>query len=243
MLTSVAPTPGGRTTRPCTIPSTRTLWTNSSCAGDQRRQVRTRHRRAEHRPIGGGLSFRRRIQRDRERLALDERAVGHAPGRLRGHRDHARIDRQPIAWHAEPIRRTLEQRLARRCRGERQIALVEIRRRRLASGRRALIRRDRRVALHQPDPIDRHRQLFRNQLELRRVDALSKLALAGVRRDPPVGRNRDPRLEPSRIHSRRALRALTSHERFKERAHRERHHERPGSFQKRPPRDSDPFVP
>jgi len=31
MPPSAAPTVGGRTTAPCTIPGTRTLWTNSNC--------------------------------------------------------------------------------------------------------------------------------------------------------------------------------------------------------------------
>ena len=61
-------------------------------------------------------------------------------------------------------------------------------------GRRALIGRHRRVALHQADTIERHAQFLGDQLHLRRVNALAELALAGVGGDAVLS-DRDPRVK------------------------------------------------
>ena len=66
---------------------------------------------------------------------------------------------------------------------------------RLRAGCRALIGRERGIALNQLHAIDRHAQLFGDQLHLRREEALAELALAGVRGDAAVGGDRDPRVE------------------------------------------------
>ena len=80
-------------------------------------------------------------------------------------------------------------------RGLRQIAVIEIRRMRLAAGCVALIRRQRRVAIDQLDAIERHAEFFGHQLRLRRGDSLAEFFLAGVGGDAAVGADRDPGIE------------------------------------------------
>ncbi len=81
-LTRLAPTDGGRTTRPCSIPGTRTLWTNSkrpvASAGMSSRLTgvpSTVH-------VLGGFRLRVRVEADVERPATDELAVAHALRRI-----------------------------------------------------------------------------------------------------------------------------------------------------------------
>ena len=80
----------------------------------------------------------------------------------------------------------------RRAPGSRWLKFVGMR---LLPGRRALIGRHRRVALDQTHAIERHAQLFGDELRLRGVEALPELALAGVGRHRAVGGDRDPRVE------------------------------------------------
>src|SRR5690349_10490212 len=80
---------------------------------------------------------------------------------------------------------------------------------RLRARGRALVGRDARVALNQLDAAEWNRQLLGNQLSLRRIQAVTELALAGERRDVAVGADRDPRVEliaAGAVESRRELR-------------------------------------
>ena len=74
---------------------------------------------------------------------------------------------------------------ARRRSRKREIVAIEIRRMRLRAGRRALIRRARGVALHERHAVERHAELFRNELTLRGVESLPELTFAGVGGDRP----------------------------------------------------------
>ena len=76
-LATVAPGEGGRTTRPCSMPGTRTLCTNSNWPVDHRAHVHARHGRAEHRPLARVLARGFRVELDVERPAANQRAVGH----------------------------------------------------------------------------------------------------------------------------------------------------------------------
>ena len=79
--------------------------------------------------------------------------------------------------------------------GEGEVGLIEIRRMRLRSGRCALIRRERGVALNQRHAIERDAEFFGDQLRLRGVQAVAQFALAGVRRYLAVGSDGDPGIE------------------------------------------------
>ena len=74
-LTTVAPTAGGRTTRPCSMPGTRTLCTNSNCpvtiAGMSRRGTGC----AEHGPFAGRLALGVGIELQVKLLPADQLAV------------------------------------------------------------------------------------------------------------------------------------------------------------------------
>src|SRR5262249_29084084 len=75
---------------------------------------------------------------------------------------------------------------------------------RLAARRCPLIGRDGGVALDQTNACERDRQLLGDELRLHGEDTQAQLALAGVRRDGAVGRDRDPRVELRRIDVRHA---------------------------------------
>ena len=164
-------------------------------AGGHRRNVHARHRLAEHRPFARILAARVRVERNVECPSADEVAVCDVLRRVALHADDAVLHGKLIRRCAETRRRELNERLARRRAGERQVALVEVGRMRLRPRRRPLIRRARRVALNERHPIERHAQLFGDQLRLRGVEAMAQLAFAGVGRHVAVGGDRDPRIE------------------------------------------------
>ena len=170
-------------------------------AGRQGGQIDARDGRAEHGPLACGLPLCVGVESQFELTSGHELAVANAArcigaGANRAVDGGQLIRRQPQALRAEP-----HQRLACRGRGQRQIAIVEVGRRRLAARRRALVRRPRRVALHQPDACRRHRQLLGHQLHLRGGHPLAELALAGVGRDDAIGVDADPRIEATGIHA------------------------------------------
>ena len=204
-------------------------------AGDHRRHVEARHGRAEHCPLARRLPLRRGVQLHVEFQAGDELAVAHAHRAIGCHADDAVGNRELVRWNAEALRREPQQRLTRGRSRQRQIALVEIRRRRLAPRRRPLIGRDRRVALDQPDAIERNRELLGNQLRLRREDPLAELALAGVGRDDAVGGDGDPRIELGGIDVRGAGAEFALREEIRGG---ERDDDRARGFQKIAPRES-----
>src|SRR5712692_500503 len=69
---------------------------------------------------------------------------------------------------------------------------------RLAAGSDPLIWGQRRIASDEVHAIKGYAQLFSDQLDLRRRDALSQFTFAGVGRHASVRANRDPRIELSR---------------------------------------------
>src|SRR5205814_7948377 len=60
---------------------------------------------------------------------------------------------------------------------------------------RALVRRERGVALNEADPVEGDGELFGDELHLGRLQTLTELAFAGARRHDSVGANRDPGVE------------------------------------------------
>ena len=154
-----------------------------------------RHRRDEHRPLARMLALGRPAHGQIEFLPADQVAIAHRSngGGLRT--DDAVFHRESIGRGPEACRCKLDQCFA--CRGSRlrQICLVEVRRVRLAPGRRALIGRNRSVALYQLHATYRYGDLFRDQLRLRRVQALPQFALARVGGDVTFRANRDPPIE------------------------------------------------
>ena len=194
-LTTFAPTVGGRTTWPCSMPGTRTLCTNSNSPVTIAGMIDARHRRAEHRPLARVLAARRRAQREIELPPADQRSVRDAPGRVAPDRDGAVRGDELIRRHAQLLRRQPYERFARRRAGERQVGAIEVRRVRLRARRRALVGRHRGVALNQPHAVERHADFLGDQLHLRGVEALPELALAGVRGDDAVGADGDPRVQ------------------------------------------------
>jgi hypothetical protein len=170
-------------------------------AGHERDAIERRHRLAERGPRRRRLALRRLAQRQLEPPAADELAVRQA--RAAGPRDRAIGDREPRHRRAEPLARHLEQHLARRRGREREVVAVEVDRRRLAARRRPLVGRDGGVAFDQGHPLDRHVELLGDELDLRGEDALAEVALAGVRGDPAVGADGEPRVERAGVDVRR----------------------------------------
>ena len=132
-----------------------------------RRHVEPRHGRAEHLPFARRLARRRCVHRHVECSSGDEIAVGRALRAIRRDVDRSIGDGELIRRRAELVdgdaeafRREPEQRLSSRRAGLREIALVEVGRRRLAPRRRSLIGRDGGVALNQADARDRDRQFL-----------------------------------------------------------------------------------
>src|SRR5262245_16716188 len=108
---------------------------------------------------------------------------------------------------------------------------------RLAARRRALIRAERRVALHEPDTADRHAQLFGDQLSLRRLHALAELDLPRIRGDLAVRADGDPRVELSAGRTLPLATLRAQHPTACAEAA-ESHDERPGGFQEIAPREA-----
>ena len=102
---------------------------------------------------------------------------------------------------------------------------------RLLARRRALIGRHRRVALDQPHAIERHAQLFGDELHLRGVEPLAELALARIGRDRAVGGDRDPRVELRAPGAVEALRQDAASGRSATPAEAKRHDERARSLE------------
>ena len=100
--------------------------------------------------------------------------------------------------------RQSDERFAGRRGSLREVAFVEVRRRRLAARGRALIRADVCVALDDANTVDCHTKLFGDELCLRRQDALAELAFARVGGHRAVCRDRNPRIELRWIDVRRA---------------------------------------
>ena len=171
------------------MPGTRTLWTYSNCAGHHRGDVDARHRRAEDRPLAGGacawpfgLSAMSNLRpptqlavaspSSRDPLLATDHAVLHA-----------RADRRATPSR---VRRELQQRLARGRASEREVAwlkLVGCDWRRTSCPDPASSAVSHWISVH---AIERHAELFGNQLRLRGVQSLTELALAGVGGDVAV---------------------------------------------------------
>ena len=199
------------------------------------RHVDARHRRPHHLPVGDRLARGVRVHGDVEPFAANELAVADAFAGIAFDADNTVARRKPIDRDAEPLGREAQQRFTS-CRGGlRQVSLVEVGRRRLAPGRGSLVGTDRRVALNELHPRDRHRQLLGDELNLRRVHALAELALAGIRGDAAVGADGEPRIELRRIDVRpaRVERALHDVGGVEDRCGAEAHDERARHLQER----------
>ena len=180
------------------MPGTRTLWTYSNCAGHHRRDVDARHRRAEHGPLARVPAFRLRVERHVEAPAADQLAVGHTFfDAIASRRDHAVAGDQLLDRDAETRRRQLQQRLRARWRRQRQVALVEVRRVRLLPGRRALIGRERGVALNQPHAIERARAALRRPAASARCRVPDRARTCRCTPSRSIGGDRDPGIELS----------------------------------------------
>ncbi|OGU01959.1 MAG: hypothetical protein A2W29_14015 [Gemmatimonadetes bacterium RBG_16_66_8] len=163
--------------------------------GDHGRELHTWDGRAQHGPLTRMPAPGVRVERDVELPAADQLAVADASPRIGPDGNDSLGRRELVGRDVEALRRQPEQRFACRGRGLRQVAVVEVLWVRLAAGRGALIRSDRRVALDQRDAIERHDQLFRDELRLSRQEALAQLALASVRRHPAILGDGNPRVD------------------------------------------------
>ncbi len=161
-------------------------------AGRDRGHVEPRRRRSERRPLARRLALRGRAQCQVEFLSANQLAVGDAFVRRAFHRDGAVRGDELIDRHRKSLCGQSRQRFACGRARLREVALVEVGRRRLASRRRALVECHRGVALNQLHTRDRHRQFLSNELRLRRQHTLSEFGFAGVRSDAAVGGNGEP---------------------------------------------------
>ena len=109
--------------------------------GCQRGHVHAGNGLSEHRPFACRFPLRGSTERQRKRSSSNELTVRYALRLIVFDHDRAAARRQTIDGHVESSRRQSEQRLSRGCRREREVLLVEVRRRRLAARRRPLIGR------------------------------------------------------------------------------------------------------
>ena len=180
-----------------------------------------------------------RIELDLELLAADECTIRHAARRGGFHADRS-VLRDQFLWRCAQTRGgQTHQRFARRGRGQCQIRAVEVRRMRLLSRRRSLIRRHRRVALDQTHAFKRHAQLFGDQLHLRGVQPLAEFTFAGIGRDRAVGGDRDPRVELRAPGPVEALRQDAA-QAIRNAGRGEGHDHRARSLEERPTREAGP---
>jgi hypothetical protein len=102
---------------------------------------------------------------------------------------------------------------------------------------RALIRRDRRIALDQPDAVQGDADFLCHQLHLRGVEPLTEIALSRVSRDAAVAPDRDPRIELGTAGS---VEALGEHvaQAIDDSGRRESDDERAGALEERTPGQS-----
>ena len=160
-------------------------------------QIETVNRSAQHDPLARMFALRGAAQRDVELLSADELSVSNVLRGIAPHTDDAAADRELFHGSAQSCGRKLQQGFPGGGAGEREIRVIEVLRVRLRSGCDALVWRHAGHALNERHAIDRHAELFGNQLRLRGVESLPNLALAGVGGHIAVSRDRDPRIELS----------------------------------------------
>ena len=193
-LTSFALIPGGRTTRPCSIPGTFRFWMYSSsdrtfcgtstCLTDWPTTFSS----------AGFFSGARPVERRLKRWPPISSAY------VARFVESVELTTAPFARHeaargdAELLGGQVDQGLARL--GARAAeAAGEVRLHRLAARRRALVGRQPRVRLDQVDHAQRHVELVGGDLHLGRPQARAELDLAGVDRDAAVLADDDPRVD------------------------------------------------
>ena len=111
------------------------------------------------------------------------------------HEDGAVADGELLGRDTESLGRHPHERLAGGGAGQCEIRLVEVGRVRLRTGCRALIGRQRGVALHEANAVHRHDEFFGDELHLRGEKALTELALARVGRHRAIRHDADPAVE------------------------------------------------
>ncbi len=196
----------------------------------------TRHGLAHEAMGGRGNTLGLRLRLHVQHLALDQLAVTCAAAATG---DGAVAGGKCLGRDAPAPRGLRHQQLAHLRRGieDRRAAVLE----RIASGRVALVGRERRIGGHDRDRIEGNRELFRGDLLQRGAHALAQLALAGEYRDGPVGPDADPRIE-HRIAGEGSgqLRPFAGRRmglRKGARREREREHQRPAPHEELAPRD------
>ena len=133
-----------------------------------------RDRLADDLQLGRLLQRRPAGRLEVEPLAADQLAVGR-PLRGVGRADDGALARdERVCRHAELLGGHLDQGLPRLGAAPAETA-AEVRLHRLATGRRALVRREPRVRLDQVDHADRHVELVGGDLHLRRPQAGAEL--------------------------------------------------------------------
>ena len=155
--TSVAPSAGGWITRAWSMPGQHEVVEVLVAARDLRGQVGTGQRLADEAEAVGRLERRLGVDLEVERAVADELAVGHRPAAvLRAH--HAVGDLEVGDRLAEALRRQAEQRLARGGRGPAELdaAAGDA----VAAAGRALVGRERGVALDHRDALERDVELL-----------------------------------------------------------------------------------
>jgi hypothetical protein len=153
-------------------------------AGDLAGDVRPRHRLAHHGVVLGVLQRRGRVQLQLEGPVADQLGIGEAALRLGAQEDDAVLHGEVDGGHPRLLHRHLDQGLARGGRG-----LTELHPRDLngeAAPGRALIRRERGVALDQLDLVEAHVELLGHHLRDRDADARADVHLARVRGDGAI---------------------------------------------------------
>ncbi len=153
-------------------------------AVDLARDVGPRERLTDDSVRGGIAQLRLRIDLDAETLVADEIAEAYA-GAAR-FRAHLTVDRVEIRRRLAAARRgEPDQRLA--CGGRRLPDLDAAAHDAAAAGGRALVGRQRGIALDHRDPLDADAELFGGHLRNRDAQALAEIDLARVNRHRAIG--------------------------------------------------------
>ncbi len=163
--------------------------------GYQRRNIRARHRLSQDGPFARRFAPGIFIKGEIEFLARQQFLVAGLARGIRLQRYHAISSDKLFGRDAKPGGRKTQERLARRSGSLREIAVIEIRRMRLAPRRVALIRGKRGIAGNKLHAFKRDTQLFGHQLDLRGANSLPQLRFAGVSGDAAVAANGDPGID------------------------------------------------
>ena len=180
--------------RPCSMPGEVEVVHEDRRAAHLRRECRAA---ASEAPMivccEAGLGAISPVASRASRSSVDELPVGHAAAGAG--LDDAVGHRQLLERHAEPLRRALQQQVARFRRGvaQRDAAVRD----RLAARGHAFVRAVAGVGRREPDALERHVEFLGDDLRQRGQYPLPDLDLAGEHRDRAVAVDPQPAVEPA----------------------------------------------